>query len=364
MGICASVQAEAQKKRSPISLKSISHQPLPVFRSVPLPMRIGERTIKSWLKENPFTQLGVLKMYRDFRKLRHFQIFKSDQTYKTVVKKRIQRLKRWKIRASNSSINELIDININLTTECDEIADALKSAIRNLIQTIPDNVEQAFERVSKYEENTIFNSPEMERFSQVLTGMEEISIRQRELRLIAKKLVLEAISQKLNTEENILDFIDRNTLNYSEIDQYSIRDAATWLVNGYGTYMDTLDAALLCVKLPELHRGLLYMGVINITGHEIDKKVFLDHAKEIGKQSVGSIPVASEILSLIGLIKELDKMIKDFLGDEVPDIVENTHFLEQSLLKYAVALNLWKKLAHTMISQLEDWTKTTKQYSD
>jgi hypothetical protein len=129
-------------------------------------------------------------------------------------------------------------------------------------------------------------------------------------------------------------------------------------------YTTLAKSALLIVDFLELYRGMLYMGIVSITGGEIDVKALKEHSRELSELLISMVPFLSNAIATYQLVNKLIDITQGIQGISLPDEIKDAQFVEQTLQKYTDLLLEWREVTKVQISQLKDLTRLAQQYTD
>jgi hypothetical protein len=305
---------------------------------------------------------GLFKFPDDLSKLPVRKIKKSDDEYKSVLQKRIQRLNQWKPKAAESNLKNDFDKCVQLTKEGHELAEALKSLRNHFIHILPSDSHQALERVEALQEKSVQEDPQIKELLKY-TDMQQAEARRQENTAKAKASLVDFIDGKGAKDESLLDFVEKRLANFDESRQGEIKLQVVLLFKGYQSYSSLVSVSASIIDMAELYRGLYYMGIVNIEGGRLDRKVLQDHIIAIVSEAVGLVPIVGEALSAFKISKEFWDAYREFKGVDVsPEIVKKAQFVEQFILNYETVLIEWNMKASALLSVSKNLEDTAKQY--
>jgi len=290
-------------------------------------------------------------MTKDLGKLRMYQIMKDDSTYNNVLNKRIAKLENFKSKLTAGNIKREVSKSISLTKECHQVAESLKNTYVHLAKTLPTETDKALDQIIVSQMKAATKSKDSKMFSK---QMIELGIaRQKDEYEIAKQVILEAMTSKGKNDETMLDVVDKKYPDDGSFERTYLRMTIALLSSAYKTYMSSVSVSIEFIKLAEMFRGIFYMGIVEIHGGELDKKVFNDHMKDFGSEVAGLVPIVGEALSLFNMMKIVIDTVNDLQGIELPEVVKEAQEVELFFYKYQVTLKAWKSAAKTEIAQLK-----------
>jgi hypothetical protein len=307
-------------------------------------------------------------LFRDKDNLRVFELLKSDSKYQAIFENRIKRLELWKSKIKKGNTAKKFKLCSRLSAKCQKIAESLEQSRINLLKTFPTSTEKAIDGVIAWHMKIMRDDKELQKNYKTDIGKLAKQQQEEEYKL-AKKIVLEAITQKwAKDEETLADFIDKRVSTDNDLTSASTKMTAGILYDSVLIYSNLLSVCMSVSEMAEIYRGLFYVGIINIDGGKIDKEIIFSHAKEIGGEAfsaiVGNIPGVSLFLSGAKIVKEVVSAIQEFRDvDVVPDVVESVNFVEEYLAKYENALFEWKKIAEPTVVVLNNLAKSSNQYA-
>lgn len=300
-------------------------------------------------------------MTKDLGKLRMYQIMKDDSTYNNALNKRIARLENFKSKLTAGNIKREVSKSISLTKECHQVAESLKNTYVRLAKIFPTETDKALDQVIAFQMKAATKSKDSKiKFPKQM--MELALARQKDEYEIAKQVILEAITSKGKKDETMLDIVDRKYPEDGSFERTSLRMTIALLSSSYQTYMSSVSVSIEFIKIAEMFRGIFYMGIVEIHGGELDKKVFNDHLKDFGSEVAGLVPGLGEALSLMNMMKIVMDTVNDLQGVELPEMVKEAQGVDLFFLKYQAALKVWKSTAKIEIAQLEKLQNAVKQY--
>jgi len=307
-------------------------------------------------------------LFRDKDNLRVFELLKSNEKYQALFENRIKRLEFLKSQTKKGNTVKKFKLCVRLSIKCQKIAESLEESRINLLKTFPRSKEEAIDRVIAWQKKAMQNDKELQKHYK--TDIGKIAKQQQEEEFkIAKKIILEAITQKWKKdEETLVDFINKRVSTDNDLTSATTKMTAGVLYDSVLLYSTLLSACMSVSEIAEIYRGLFYVGIINIEGGKLDKEIILNRAKAIGSESfsaiIGFIPVVGSVLSGAKIIKEIIFSIQEFRNvDVVPDVIEKVNFVEEYFSKYENALSEWKKVAEPTVIALNNLAKNANQYT-
>ncbi len=305
-------------------------------------------------------------MNRDIGKLRVFEILKSDEEYKSILKKRIQRLNSWKPKTTYSKLRKSFDECIALTEDCNRQAEAIKTKINHLAATFPQDMKQLVDRVSTFQRKSAEESDELKELMKFGEAREFFSDFLYESTW-AKEIIYEWLDK--GGDKILLDFAEgKLPEDTGDLQKASMKLQVSVLYSNVEVYSIAISACVDVINIARLIRGFFYSAIVNIQGGELDRKIFWDHMENIVEEAINLTPHLNTTLGVALSIRKLMKEINDVSGelwvmDAQPKIVKDAEFLELYTLKYQLALRIWKEMARLMITSLKGFIEDMEIYT-
>ncbi|HNA90158.1 MAG TPA: hypothetical protein PK989_12660, partial [Anaerolineales bacterium] len=257
-------------------------------------------------------------MAKNLGNMRIYQIVKDDSVYNSALKIRLARLEMYKSDLLAGNLGKEVNKSINLTKECHQIAGNLKSTCIHLAKLFPTDTTTALDQLIASQMKAAAKSKDSkDLFPREM--IESALLRKHRDYEIAKQLLLEVINGRGNKNKTMLDVVDKKFPEDGSFERVSLRMNIALLSTHYQSYMSAISVSTDFINLAEIFRGLLYMGIIDYHGSELNEKELENHLMDFAKETAGVFlpPLASNIIGLVNMLNRVVDVIMDLHGAEV-----------------------------------------------
>lgn len=271
-------------------------------------------------------------------------VLRSESDYLKYYEIRCKQLS--KQRPDAPYLGKKFDEGLEKTRSAHYAGTSLSIVVKELTETFPSNEDEALDRVY----NAVVKIAELSyrRSKAPAAVIENLNRVNKKAIKYFKEIILTPTSDP-NVE--LGDALDKLIQNERKVDQLSIRAQIPNILSQYKQLQDAQNVGEILAALAELYRGILYSGIINEFGDDLDKKKMKKTVENLMKSLVDELVA----IPFKGLVEQMLQLISDALklGDK-PEESRNAADYENYITQYTGLLDHWIEVTNVLHENIKD----------
>ena len=262
----------------------------------------------------------------DFEKLlkiRLGKLLQSDDEYLSIFQQRLFELQT--LAPELKDLKEQFESCKILTEECHRIAETWRLEIQRIMEHYPKTRLQKLERVILQSEKII------------LPGTPQTTDERRQKAYAFLRGVFWPEGEKTIAKDIDKAFNERFS-EENKRDRKLIHSHVRNLLKFLSDYEDRINLIDSMITLARIHRGILYVGIMNTQGAKLKRKILADKVlnvvNEFGNILLPSLGLAKAIYELVETLRELE---------DQPKAMKDAEFINNYIKSYKQVLDTWKE---------------------